>query len=60
MWKTIFHGIALIFFFAISMVLMVCAYITPQIGNILIAGVGLIILWHVYEYVYDNPKTRRK
>jgi hypothetical protein len=51
---------ALLFFFAMTMVILVGAYATQQIDLWIVAALAVMILWHVYEYVCDNFKTRRK
>jgi hypothetical protein len=56
--EAVFHGIALLFFIAITSVILIGAYASSQADMWLVAALAVMILWHVYEYVCDN--SRRK
>jgi hypothetical protein len=50
----------MLFFFAITLVILIGAYASSQIDMWIVAALAVMILWKVYERVCDNFKTRRK
>jgi hypothetical protein len=60
MYKVIFNIIAMVFFIAITLVILIGAYAQSQIDLWIVGALAVMILWNVYERVCDNFKTRRK
>jgi len=50
-WKAVYHGMALLFFIAVTLVILIGAYAQSQIDIWIVAALAVMILWHVYEMI---------
>ena len=59
-WKTVYDITAILFFVAITLVILIGAYATAQIDMWIVAALVVMILWKVYEKIRFRIKLKKE